>query len=111
MRMTPLRRWAVVVAGTLLLVAAPVGLHLLPAADSDVSATSLLEQARAAEDHSWSGYVETDGALQLPDADRFSDVGALFGERTTMRAWWQDERHWRVDQLLVAGETDLVHAD
>ncbi|HCB06502.1 MAG TPA: hypothetical protein DEQ43_20060 [Nocardioides bacterium] len=96
-------------AGTLLLVAAPIALHLLPAADSDASATELLAQVRGAEGHPWSGYVETDGALQLPDADRFSDVGALFGERTTMRAWWQDERHWRVDQLLLAGETDLVH--
>ena len=98
-----------VVAGTLLLVAAPVALHLLPAADSDVSATRLLDQARASQGHAWSGYVETEGTLQLPDADRFSDVGALFGERTRMRVWWQDADHWRVDQLLVAGETDLVH--
>ncbi len=109
MRVTPLRRWCVVAAGTLLLVAMPVALQLLPAADSDVSATRLLDRARAAEDHAWSGYVETEGTLQLPDADRFSDVGALFGERTTMRAWWQDAGHWRVDQLLLAGETDLVH--
>ena len=26
-----------------------------------------------------------------------------------MRAWWQDDDHWRVDQLLLTGETDLVH--
>ena len=107
--MTPFRRWCVVAAGTLLLVAAPVVLHLLPAADSDVSAGRLLAQARAAEGHAWSGYVETEGTLQLPDADRFSDVGALFGEHTRMRAWWQDADHWRVDQLLLTGETDLVH--
>jgi hypothetical protein len=106
---TPFRRWCVVAAGTLLLVGAPVALHLLPAADSDVSATRLLTQARAAEGHAWSGFVETDGTLQLPDADRFSDVGALFGEHTRMRAWWRDDDHWRVDQLLLTGETDLVH--
>jgi hypothetical protein len=106
---TPFRRWCVVVAGTLLLVGAPVALHLLPAADSDVSAGRLLAQARAADGHAWSGFVETDGTLQLPDADRFSDVGALFGEHTRMRAWWQDDEHWRVDQLLLTGETDLVH--
>jgi hypothetical protein len=106
---TPFRRWCVVAAGTLLLVGAPVALHVLPAADSDVSAGRLLAQARAAEGHAWSGFVETDGTLQLPDADRFSDVGALFGEHTRMRAWWQDDDHWRVDQLLLTGETDLVH--
>ncbi len=97
------------VAGTLLLVAAPVVAHLLPTAQSEVSAARLLNQAREAEDHSWSGFVETEGNLQLPDADRFSDVGALFGERTRMRAWWQDVNHWRVDQILLSGETDLVH--
>ena len=107
--MTPFRRWSVVAAGTLLLVGAPIALHLLPAADSDVSAGRLLAQARAAEGHAWSGFVETEGTLQLPDADRFSDVGALFGEHTRMRAWWQDDDHWRVDQLLLTGETDLVH--
>jgi hypothetical protein len=110
-KVTPVRRWCVVAAGTLALIAAPIALHLLPAADSDVSAAELLERARAAEGHAWSGYVETDGTLQLPDADRFSEVGALFGEQTRMRAWWQDEDHWRVDQLLLAGETDLVHED
>jgi hypothetical protein len=106
---TPLRRWCAVATGTALLVAVPVVLHLLPAADSDVSASRLLQQVRDADDHPWSGYVETDGALQLPDADRFSDVGALFGEHSRMRAWWRDADHWRVDELLVAGETDLVH--
>lgn len=106
---TRLRRWCVVAAGTLLLVAAPIVLRLLPAAESEVSAAGLLDQVRAADGSSWSGFVETEGNLQLPDADRFSDVGALFGERVRMRAWWQDAEHWRVDQLLVSGETDLVH--
>src|SRR5204862_2814157 len=93
----------------LLLVATVVAVRWLPAADSDVSAARLLDQVRASQDRSWSGYVETDGTVQLPDADRFSDVGALFGERTRMRAWWRDTDHWRVDQLLVAGETDFIH--
>ena len=32
-------------------------------------------------DHPYSGYVETAGDLQLPVADRFTDVGDLFGEQ------------------------------
>ena len=98
-------------AGTLLLAGAPLGLRLLPAAESDVSASRLLDRAKAAQDLPWSGFVETEGTLQLPDADRFSEVGALFGERTRMRAWWQSEDHWRVNQLLLSGETALVHDD
>lgn len=109
MTVTRLRRWCVVVAGTLVLVTTPFVARLLPTAKSEVSAARLLDQAREAKDHSWSGFVETEGNLQLPDADRFSEVGALFGERTRMRAWWQDADHWRVDQMLLSGETDLVH--
>ena len=97
--------------GTLLLTAVPVVVRLLPAAESDVTASGLLDLARAGEGHTWSGFVETEGMVQLPDADRFSDVGALFGERTTMRAWWQDADSWRVDHLLVTGEDDLVHRE
>lgn len=104
-----MRRWSLVAAGTVLVVATPVALRELPAAESDVSAERLLEQARGSEEAAWSGFVETEGTLQLPDADRFSDVGALFGERTRMRVWWQGSDHWRVDQLLLSGETDLVH--
>nr|MBA2639991.1 hypothetical protein [Nocardioidaceae bacterium] len=98
--MTPLRRWCVVAIGTLLLMAAPIALHLVPAVDSNVSAARLLGQARGAAGQAWSGYVETEGSLQLPDADHFSDVGALFGEQTRMRAWWQSDDRWRVDHLL-----------
>src|SRR6476661_5516964 len=98
--MTRVGRWCVVAVGTLLLVATPVALRALPAADSDVSAARLLEQVRASQDSGWSGYAETAGTLQLPDADRFSDVGALLSEPTRLRAWWRDTDHWRVDQLL-----------
>ena len=42
-----MRRWCVVAAGTLLLVAAPVALHLLPAADSDVQRGPAARRRRA----------------------------------------------------------------
>ncbi len=89
-----------------LLVAVPLAPRWLPAGKADASPGDLLRQARAGVDRAWSGTVEVDGTLQLPDADRFGSVAALFGERTTLRAWWRDDRHWRVDRLLVTGETD-----
>ncbi|GAA1769130.1 hypothetical protein GCM10009795_014200 [Nocardioides hankookensis] len=94
---------------TLLVIAVPAALHALPARTSDVTATELLDQVRAAEQHPWSGYVQTEGTLALPVADDFSDVGALFSDSTRMRAWWRGSDDWRVDRLLVSGETDLVH--
>src|SRR6478609_2607632 len=107
--MTSFNRWCVVALGVLLVIAVPVAIQALPARDSDVSASALLERVNAAEDEAWSGYVETTGALDLPVADDFSDVGALFSDGTRMRAWWRGSDDWRVDRLLVTGESDLVH--
>ena len=106
--MTPVRRWCVVVLTAVVLAAAPVVVRSLPAGSADVSSATLLERARAAVEASWSGTVEIDGTLQLPDADQFSGVAGLFGERTRLRVWWKDAEHWRVDRLLTTGETDLV---
>lgn len=107
--MTTFNRWCLVALGVILVVAVPVALQNLPARDSDVGAGALLAQVSGAQDHPYSGLVQTQGTLQLPVASRFTDIGALFGETTRMRVWWRDLDAWRVDKLLVSGETDLVH--
>jgi hypothetical protein len=106
--MTRVGRWCVVALAAVLLVLAPLSGRWLPTGQADVGPTELLELAGAAVDRPWSGTVETEGTLQLPDADRFGAVAALFGERTDLRVWWRDAEHWRVDRLLVTGETDVV---
>ncbi|WP_395658427.1 hypothetical protein [Nocardioides sp.] len=109
--MTPLGRWSVVALGVLLVVGTPVAVAAWPTPDSDVSAAELLAEVTAAEDHPWSGYVETQGSLQLPVQDDFADVGALLSGHTRLRVWWRSADDWRVDQLETAGESDLVHQD
>ena len=106
--MTRVGRWGVVALAAVLLVVAPLTPRWLPTGEADVGPTELLELARSAVEKPWSGTVETEGTLQLPDADRFGTVTALFGERTDLRVWWRDAEHWRVDRLLVTGETDVV---
>lgn len=106
--MTPVRRWCVVALVAALLALAPVAVRSLPAGSAEVSGSTQIQQVRVALDAPWSGSVEIEGTLQLPDADRFSGIASLFGERTKLRVWWQDAEHWRVDRLLVTGETDLV---
>ena len=96
-------------AGVLLVVGVPIAVRAVPPADSDIDASRLLALVRAGEDRPYGGYVETRGALQLPVTDRFTDLGALVGERTRLRVWWRDHTEWRVDKLSVQGETDLVH--
>ncbi len=107
-----LRRWCLVALVATTVVCIPIAVRSLPARAQDVSAAALLEQARTAVDGTWSGEVVTEGTLQLPDADRFGQVAALFGEQTALRAWWLDASHWRVDRLLLSGETDIFkHGD
>src|SRR4051794_3729566 len=107
--MTRFRRWCVVALAVGLVVGVPIVLRTKPVGGSDVTATVLLERVKASADHPWSGYVETEGSLDLPVTDDFEDVGALFSDGTRMRAWWRGTDDWRVDRLLVSGETDLVH--
>jgi len=104
-----LKRWTLLLAGILIVVGLPIAVRAIPPRDSDIGAGELLRLVQAAQDRPYSGYVETQGALQLAVTDRFTDIGALFGERTRMRVWWRGSDDWRVDKLLVQGETDLVH--
>ena len=92
-----------------MVIGTPLALRAVPANDSSVDAGVLLEQIESSADSPFSGYVETLGTLQLPVADSFTDVGALFGERTRIRVWWRSSDDWRVDKVLPTGETDLYH--
>lgn len=107
--MTTGRRWLLVAVGFALLIGTPLAVRALPANDADIGARMLLEQVEGSADAPYSGYVETRGTLQLPVSDSFTDVGALFGERTRMRVWWRSSEDWRVDKVLTTGETDLFH--
>lgn len=107
--MTARRRWSCVALALALLIGVPLAVRAIPGHDSDITAAALLAKIDGSRDRSYSGYVETLGTLQLPVADRFTDVGQLFGERTRMRVWWRDENAWRVDKVLATGETDLYH--
>jgi hypothetical protein len=108
--MTGSRRWWLAAVVVALLAGAPVVARALPARAPDLTVAELVGLMRAAQDqnHPYSGQVELAGNLDLPVTSRFTDVGALLGERTSLRVWWRGSEDWRVDKLLVAGETDLV---
>ena len=103
------RRWLLAALAAALVTGAPLVARALPARGPDVGAPELVSRIRAAADHPYSGEVEMTGNLDLPVTSRFTDVGALLGERTAVRVWWRSPDAWRVDKLLVAGETDLLH--
>jgi hypothetical protein len=103
-------RWAAVAFGTAVLVALPPTLRLLPAADSDISATALLAKIEASANAGYSGYAEAVGGLRLPLSSQFSALVDLFGERSKLRVWWRGGEDWRVDTITPTGEHD-VHRD
>jgi hypothetical protein len=106
------RRWAIVVAGALLIVAAPSlagrvaaavgGSDAAPPAPADLLARALRS---ASVPHQ--GLAESRGNLGLPDVRRFGDTSALLGSRTRARVWWSSPESWRVARLLTSGEQDL----
>ncbi len=111
--MTPVRRWLVAALVTTALVAVPVlprvTAGLLPSAAGELDAATLLALVQDAPDEPYQALVETSGTLQLPVTGSFDDLGSLLGEPNRLRVWWADRDSWRVDRLLVAGESDLHH--
>lgn len=101
-------RWAVVAAGTAVLLLLPSVVAALPARSTTVSAEELLQQVRASDDVGWSGYGESRGALVLPEVRDLGELPALLGGTTRARAWWRGPEDWRVDALSLTGETDTA---
>jgi hypothetical protein len=100
-------RWAIVVAGVLILAALPWAVSKLPAAGSGATATDLLGRVQRSSSVSYSGYAESVGSLALPATDQFNAITNLLGARTQMRVWWSSSAEWRVDTVGLSGETDL----
>ena len=98
------RRWAVVGALVVTLIALPPLLRLLPASDRDVSAAGLRTRALATEALGFSGYAVSAGSLALPVTEQLSTVADLFSSRTSMRVWWRGPVDNRVDVVTPAGE-------
>ena len=103
-------RWAIVLAGVLVLAALPWAVSKLPAAGSGATAPDLLGRVQHSSSVSYSGYAESVGSLALPATDQFNAITDLLGARTQMRAWWSSSDEWRVDTVSLTGETDLHHA-
>jgi len=103
-------RWALVSALVAVLVATPIGISVLPATESDITAAELLERIQGSGDVSYSGYAQSIGGVVLPINDQLPELVELFADRTTTRVWWRGPEDWRVDTVGLTGETGL-HRD
>jgi hypothetical protein len=103
--MTP--RWLIVVATAAALVVTPLAVNARPSSPVSISAAELAARIQASGGVAWSGFVESSGALQVPDSDSFASLAQLLGEDNDLRVWWRSADDWRVDRIRSTGETDL----
>jgi hypothetical protein len=104
-------RWLAVLAGIALLALLPAAVAALPVSAPGVGVAQLQQQIAQSSSHAYSGYAESDGGLALPvTGGQFTSLTDLLGGQSQLRVWWRTGTDWRVDQLNLAGETD-VHAD
>ena len=99
-------RWLIVLVTAAALIAVPMAVRARPVAAS-LDPSDLVTRIQASAERSWSGYVETSGALQVPDSDSFVGLAQLLGEDNDLRVWWRSADDWRIDRIRSTGETDL----
>lgn len=109
--MTPALRWLIVALVAIAVTTPAAVLGLRPVHASRLSATELYHQIQRSRSLPWSGEVHTLGTLKVPKTDSFGGVARLLGEESTLRVWWRDVRHWRVDRTRASGEADLIRED
>ena len=109
--MTPVRRWFLVLLATAVIVTTPVAISLIPADGSAMSAHTLRQHIARSTTLAWSGSVRTRGTLKIPAANSFAGISKLLGDNNSLRVWWRDASHWRVDTVRQTGETDLIRHD
>ena len=100
-------RWLVVVVAAVAFIATPLLIASPPATPSESSATELAGRIQPSACVGWSGFVEADGTLQVPDNESFATLAQLLGENTQLRVWWRNAADWRVDRIRSTGETDM----
>ncbi len=100
-------RWFLVAIGLAVTCSLPVLVGALPvAAGRAVTAARLRARILASVNMPYEGYVESDGALGVPNLRELSDITAMLDGTTRMRVWQASPTTWRVDVMSDAGEHD-----
>ncbi len=101
------RRWLVVAAALAIVCCLPVVVSALPVpAGPAVGAAQLRARILASANLPYRGYVESAGALGVPDLNELRDVATMLDGTTDMRVWRSSPSRWRVDVLSDVGERD-----
>jgi hypothetical protein len=100
------RRWLLVGAVVLGLVAAPSVVAALPAGTPAVDPARLVARMRASAAQPFEGYAVSSGTAGLPALPQLSDVADLLDGESRLRVWYATSHRWRVDVIDVGTERD-----
>jgi hypothetical protein len=100
------RRWAIVLAGTVLLGTIPAVLAALPVQGSTVSAAALRDRILASASVPYQGYAESTANFGLPQLPDLQDVSTLLDGTTDQYVWYRSPAYWRAEDVTLTGETD-----
>lgn len=98
------RRWLVVGAVALVLVATPAAVAALPVSAPAIDLDTLVARMRASAGQAYEGYALSTGTAGLPALPQLSDVSDLLNGDTRLRAWYASADRWRVDVIDTASE-------
>jgi hypothetical protein len=104
------RRWLLVLALVALLAALPATVSAWPAATPTLDAATLRDRIAGSARQPYQGYVESVGALGLPELPRLDQIASLLSGTTRMRAWYGAQDRWRVDVIGTGIERGFYQA-
>lgn len=103
------RRWLLVAAGAVGLVAAAPAVDALPVRTDQGGADDLRRRILASTAQPWVGVAESTGRVALPELPALESTTALFTGVTRIRGLVAGPDRWRVDELTPVGERDTYH--
>ena len=100
------RRWAVVLAGAILLCSIPAVIAALPVQGSTISAAALRARILASANAPYQGYAESTANFGLPSLPDLANVSMLLDGTTDQYVWYHSAAYWRADVVSAEGEND-----
>jgi hypothetical protein len=98
------RRWLVVGAVAVALVAAPGVVAALPVHAPTVDLDTLVTRIRSSAGQAYEGYALSTGTAGLPALPQLSDVSDLLDGETRLRVWYAASDRWRIDVVGTGSE-------
>ena len=98
------RRWAVVLAGAVLLGSVPAVVAAIPVPASPLSAAALRARILASGRVPYEAYAESVANFGLPQLPDLRDVSTLLDGTTDQYVWYRSAAYWRAEEVTSAGQ-------